>query len=369
MGVFQEGQNILGIYEVERFLGEGAFAEVYRVKHRFLGRQAMKIFKITGITLDEVVEMLGEAFLLSKLRHPNIVSIFDANTTETAKGVCGFFTMEYVAGGTLDKYWKSFRNRIVPVESAVDITRQICLGLSVAHSEDPPIVHRDIKPQNILVGYDKEGLHVRISDFGLAKKANPLTLMVSARGTRCFKAPETFDNFQSDSCGGDVWAIGSVLYLLITDRLPYLNVGETDVFDSECFLRPLTLPSKINWHVDRFLDNILLRALAPKPAERYSNAMEMLVDLNKWKPGLDGKTAQDKSDIASSTEKSVLGALSSMDDKEVSGDMANRALLLARNIRTLPEAADLMEEAFNKLPKLREKYEHRVKLWRKGIMQ
>ena len=83
MPLLQEGENIKGTYEVERFLGEGAFAEVYRVRHRFLGRQAMKLFKRVGMTQDEIEEILGEAILLSRIGHPNIVRVFDANVFES----------------------------------------------------------------------------------------------------------------------------------------------------------------------------------------------------------------------------------------------------------------------------------------------
>ena len=91
--------------------------------------------------------------------------------------------MTYVAGGTLEAYWRSFGSNFVPVERAVEVIKQACRGLAVAHASSPPIVHRDIKPQNILVGYSGDGLHVRLSDFGLAKAVNPLTLLVSAKGT------------------------------------------------------------------------------------------------------------------------------------------------------------------------------------------
>ena len=100
MALLAEGTQIRDTYEVERFLGEGAFAEVYRVNHRFLGRQAMKVFKQTVTDVDEVEKMLGEAILLSKIGHPNIVRVFDANVVDTKQGLCGFFTMEYVPGGT-----------------------------------------------------------------------------------------------------------------------------------------------------------------------------------------------------------------------------------------------------------------------------
>src|SRR5438874_620115 len=168
MRLLEEGQTVRDTYEVERFLGQGAFAEVYRVKHRFLGRQAMKVFKRAGITQRETEEMLGEAILLSRIGHPNIVRVFDANVFETPKGVFGFFTMENVPGGSLDKFWHSHGTHLVPIDTAVELMRQVCRGLAVAHSEKPPMIHRDIKPQNILVGYENDGLRARVSDFGLA---------------------------------------------------------------------------------------------------------------------------------------------------------------------------------------------------------
>ena len=279
MRLLREGQVIRSTYEVERFLGEGAFAEVYRVKHRFLGRQAMKVFKLVGMSRDEAEQALHEALILSRIGHPNIVRVFDADLVSTARGDCAYFTMEYVAGGTLEKFWQSFGGAFVPVGTSVGIMQQVCRGLSVAHAEKPPIVHRDIKPQNILVGYDSGGLRVRVSDFGLAKRANPLTLQVSAMGTRAFKAPEVFLEPKADSCRGDVWALGCVLYLLLTDRLPGLG-AEGRLLENELQpASPLAAPSSINPAVDSGLDAIVRRALAIEPQCRYSHAREILADL------------------------------------------------------------------------------------------
>ena len=213
MPLLHEGQNIRETYVVERFLGEGAFAEVYRVQHRFLGRQAMKVFKAVGTSLAELEQMLGEALLLTRIGHPNIIRVFDANVFQTAAGTLAFFTMEYVAGGSLDRFWRSYQNSLMPVSEVVDVMKQVCGGIAVAHAEKPPVVHRDIKPQNILVGYDAAGLRLRVSDFGLAKRVNPLTLLVSAQGTLSFKPPESFEN--QDSPAADVWALGTTLYLLL----------------------------------------------------------------------------------------------------------------------------------------------------------
>ena len=199
MRYLEEGAVIRNTYEVERFLGEGAFAEVYRVKHRFLGRQAIKIFKSPGMAREAADRLFAEAILLSQMGHPNIIRVFDAGLVDTAHGECAYMTMEYVAGGTLEDYWKSFGSAFVSIGSAVELLRQVCRGLSVAHGSQPPIVHRDLKPQNILVGYDGTGLRARISDFGLAKGANPMTLLVSAQGTTRFKAPEVFRDPMGDS--------------------------------------------------------------------------------------------------------------------------------------------------------------------------
>lgn len=365
MSLLQEGSIIRGTYEIERFLGEGAFAEVYRVKHRFLGRQAMKVFKMVGMTIEETEQMLGEAIMLSRMGHPNIVRVFDANVTETSKGMCGFFTMEYVAGGSLEQFWRSHGATFVPVPVAVEILRQVCRGLAVAHGETPPVVHRDIKPQNILVGYDAAGLRARVSDFGLAKRVNPLTLLATVRGTRSFKAPEALRDLKVDSCAGDVWALGSTLYLLLTDRLPFSEAGDTDGFDATMFERPMMPASRLNVQVDPMLDRILDKALSLDPAKRHTDAKELLDDLTRWSPRSAAAAPLQKS-MPAEASKSALGDHSPANQEEARR-MARQAVKLSRQSGQLGEAADLMEEAFNKWPAMREEYEARVRLWRCGI--
>ncbi len=356
-----EGQIIRGTYEVERLLGEGAFAEVYRVKHRFLGRQAMKVFKSVGMSIAEIEDMLGEAMILSRIGHPNIVRVFDANTTETSKGTCGFFTMEYVAGGSVEDFWRSHGARLVPVETAVEILTQVCRGLALAHSEKPPIIHRDIKPQNILVGYDGAGLRVRVTDFGLAKRVNPLTLLATTKGTLPFKAPEALQDTKTDSLAGDVWAMGATLYLLLTDQLPYPGLHDPDCFDY-----PLIPPSRFNIQVDPMLDRIVFKALAIEKGKRHQNAGEFLKDLSKWKPRAGMPDRNQTADDARET-KSTLG-MHTPPNEEEGEKMVAEALKLSRSTRYLSDAADLMEEALNKWPGLRRKYEYQLSLWRRGIV-
>jgi serine/threonine protein kinase len=363
MALLQDGQAIGGTYEVEKFIGEGAFAEVYRVRHRFLGRQAMKVFKRVGMTQKEIEEMLGEAILLSRISHPNIVHVFNADITETDKGTCGFFTMEYVAGGTLDRYWRSFAGRFIPTEQAVDLTKQICQGLMVAHSETPPIIHRDIKPQNVLVGYDGTGIRVRISDFGLAKRVNPMTLLASAQGTPAFKAPEFLE--KKDSTATDMWAVGTTLYLLLTDQLPFPELNEAEFFNGKRWKRPIIPPSRLNIDVDSALDSIILKSLALDPQNRYPNAGAMLEDLSTWRKK--EPTADKTLPTTSTNSKTALGHRTAPDLPKAE-KMIEKAFELAAEAGKLIEAADILEEAINAAPTLRKRYASQVQMWRKGII-
>jgi eukaryotic-like serine/threonine-protein kinase len=366
MHLLEEGQSVRETYEVERFLGEGAFAEVYRVNHRFLGRQAMKVFKRVGMNLDEIHEMLGEAILLTHLKHPNIVSVSDANIFETPKGACGFFTMEYVPGGSLDKFWRSHGGQFVPVETAIDLIKQVCRGLTQAHREKPPIIHRDIKPQNILVGYEADGLRARVSDFGLAKKVNPLTLLATAAGTLAFKPPEAFAERKGDSCAADVWALGVTLYLLLTDQLPFEVDPQLGWSNRKAFEKDLVAPSSWNPSVDADLEHIVLRCMERTAAKRYATARELLEALDGWKRPASSKKAPSKRAISSEISKSVLGAHSPVDQEE-GQRLVRAAVKKAKEEGRLFDAADIMEEAFNKSPSLRMKYANQVRLWRCGI--
>ncbi|MEI8120427.1 MAG: serine/threonine-protein kinase [bacterium] len=366
MPLLQEGLNIRGTYEVEKFLGEGAFAEVYRVRHRFLGRQAMKVFKRLNMTEEEVLDALNEAILLTHLKHPNIVSVHDANVFEFPKGVCGYFTMEFVPGGSLDRFWRSHGSTLVPIETTVDVMRQVCRGLSIAHAGTPPIIHRDIKPQNILVGYEADGLRARVSDFGLAKKVNPLTLLATAAGTLQFKPPETFLKSKADSCAADVWALGVTLYLLLTDQFPFELDSDLGWSNKKAFEKEITPPNSWNVEVDPALEKIVYKCLKPKPEDRYPTAKELLEALESWKKPSPSKIIKPAKTVSSEMSKSILGAHSPINQEE-GHRLVKQAVKKAKEEGRLFEAADLMEEAFNKSPSLRQKYANQVKLWRCGI--
>lgn len=364
MPILAPGTVIRDTYEVERKLGEGAFAEVYRVRHRFLGRQAMKVFKASGSTIEEIERDIEEALLLSSIRHPNIVELFDANLLETERAQHGYFTMTFMPGGTLDRRWRSYGRDLMPVAEVVYITRQICRGLSVAHGSSPPIVHRDIKPHNVLIGFNDDGITVRLSDFGLAKSVNPLTLLASSRGTLGFKPPESLKG--EDSCAADVWAIGATMYLLLTDEMPVPALNEHDFHDPARFLRPIRPLRMFNINVDAGLESIVFRCLAADPGDRYADAHELLKDLEKWTPGFDAHGTS--ASAIGKSSKDVLTMASPHDLKGEAREALDEAHRVAQNPTRLWAAADLLEEALSKDPTLRDTYETQLALWRKGIM-
>ena len=358
--LLNEDEEIHGVYRVDRFLGEGAFAEVYRVKHRFLGRQAMKVFKAQSPKLEEVERDLAEAMLLSKIGHPNIIRVFDAGILETDAGRRGYFTMEYIPGGTLEGLMGSYHDSFVSIAVTMDIIGQVCLGMAAAHSKQPPVIHRDIKPQNILIGYDDEGMRIRLSDFGLAKAVNPLTLLASSKGTPVFKPPECL--YDMDSCAADVWSIGVTLYLLLTNRLPFRFESRMDLSTGKCWESEITPAADINPRVDNHLETIVSRCLKLKSSERYPNAVEMLEDVRKW---------PSRKRLVSTEERiertNHPGVVSRTPDRR-SEAMALEAVRISRHLARLPEAADLLEKAIAGRSDLRDKYEYRLKLWRRGIV-
>ena len=350
-----EEQNLKDTYIVEGFLGEGAFAEVYRVKHYLFGRQALKIFKMPG-SIAEISHSLEEAVLLSKLGHRGIIRVFDAGVYENENGSHGYFTMEYIAGGSLYRHWLNYGNKFMPVEEAVDIVRQVAEGLALAHQDNPPIVHRDIKPHNILVGYDALGMRVCLSDFGLAKHVHPLQLAASVRGTLIYKAPETFSDYGADSCAGDVWALGVVLYQLLTNHFPY-ELGGSEQLTANSFDVTLKRAQDFNMMVDDDLEKIVNKALAIDKAKRYQTGVEFLADLRRWNGSKSelhrAEFLPEESDLKNNP--SPEGAL-----------IVRQAFETAYDEGDLKRASRLLNEAIRSAPELRERYEAQLKLWQSG---
>lgn len=357
MALLNGGDRVSERLVVDRLLGEGAFAEVHRVRHEVLGWQAVKLFKRVA-SLEETSTMLGEARLLSTLGHPNIIRLFDAGTVRTPEGYRGYFTMEYVGGGSLGATMDGYRDGgAAPVDFAVEVMAQIAAGLAVAHEQSPPIVHRDITPANVLVGYTGTGLRLRVSDFGLAKSADPVTQLASAQGTYAYMAPEALRN-EGYSRASDVWSVGTIAYQLLTNHFPYGDEWPFISYSLARFRRRLLRPSEYNDDVDAGLDDLVMSTLELDPVNRPATARALL-----------DAVAGRREPVRRTGPSSVTSRTTTAGPPPARARrLADEALALARVPGELSHAADLMEEAVNLSPRLKELYMARLLLWRRGVI-
>jgi serine/threonine protein kinase len=353
-GLLNRGYHVTDTLVVDRRLGEGAFAEVYRVRHAHLGPQALKIFKRVA-SVEGTKALLGEAQLLSTLGHPNIIRVFDANTVRTPEGLRGYFTMEYIPGGNLEQLIKEHRPA-VPTEIVITVLEQIAEGLAIAHDQTPPVLHRDVTLANILVGREDTGPRVRISDFGLAKRADPLTRLAAAQGTYAFMAPEVLRN-EGYSCASDVWSVGTIAYLLLTNRFPFDDDGPFPWFSRTGFSRGPLPPSSYNPEVDAELDRVVLAALETDQRDRPATARVLADALRERRAAArDDRTPPSRAEPATTVPPC-----------ERARRLAEAAIALSRVPGELAHAADLMEEAIDTASAYRRLHQFRIELWRRGV--
>jgi eukaryotic-like serine/threonine-protein kinase len=265
-----------GRYRIVRKLGTGGMANVYLAEDEVLGRRvAIKILNDRHAGDDQFVERFRrEAKNAASLSHPNIVSIYDRGEAEGTY----YIAMEYLDG-------RSLKELIVargpaPVHLAIDYARQILAALRFAHRHG--IVHRDIKPHNVLV--DGEG-RLKVTDFGIARAgASQMTEAGSIIGTAQYLSPEQAKGAPVDQTS-DLYSVGVVLYELLTGVVPFS--GDTPV---EIAMKHLSTvpdpPSAKRAEVPRDLDMVVMRALAKDPAERYQSAEEMDADLRRVNRGV-----------------------------------------------------------------------------------
>jgi serine/threonine-protein kinase len=211
-----DGARIRDTYTVDRHLGSGRFSDVYLVRHRYLGMQAMKVL-VEDFEQEVGHEAFRESFLLSRITHPGVVRVYDANRTGLSGHDHPYITLEYVTGGTLaglvDQNPLGLKS-----STAFSIMLQVAQAVSHAHRQHPAIVHRDLKPANILLEKGDPPV-VRVADFGLAKAIDRLTDCVSAAGTLLYMSPESLRGFETTA--SDVYAMGLILYELLTGVLPF----------------------------------------------------------------------------------------------------------------------------------------------------
>jgi eukaryotic-like serine/threonine-protein kinase len=258
-----------GRYRIVRKLGAGGMANVYLAEDEVLGRRvAIKILNDRHAGDDQFVERFRrEAKNAASLSHPNIVSIYDRGEAEGTY----YIAMEYLDG-------RSLKELIVargpaPVHLAIDYARQILAAIRFAHRHG--IVHRDIKPHNVLV--DAEG-RLKVTDFGIARAGvSQMTEAGSIIGTAQYLSPEQAKGAPVDQTS-DLYSVGVVLYELLTGVVPF--GGDTPVEIAMKHLSsPPEPPSVKRAEIPRELDLVVLRALAKDPADRYQSAEEMDADL------------------------------------------------------------------------------------------
>jgi len=255
--------GMLGKYERLDVLGHGASGIVYLAKDTLLGRMvALKEISAQGEDKDRV---LGEARVLDRLRHPNIVQVVGVDEI----GGKVVIAMEYVRGRSLLEMLRQTPQ--LPLAEAAEIVAQVCDGLAFAHAHRT--VHRDVKPANILVGDD--GL-VRLVDFGLAEVLGTHSLAGGA-GTYAYMAPEDFDAQEQSGRQSDIWAAGVVLYEAVAGRRPFTVSRPKDPFAWKRAIEDDPLPPLASFRPDAppALAQIIARALARNPAERYADAADM----------------------------------------------------------------------------------------------
>ncbi len=266
-------QLLDGRYQIERLLGEGGMARVYLGRDLRLSRSvAIKIPYPHLMTDPDFLDRFRhEARAAAMVSHPNLVDVYDVGQD----GDQHYIVMEYVAGVTL----KQLINREAPfaIPRAVRIGEQIARGLHAAHRAG--LIHRDIKPQNIIVTDDGQ---VRITDFGVAK--SPLSTAMTETGitlgTVDYIAPEQVQG-RPATPQSDIYALGVVLYEMLTGRLPF--TGDTPVAVAMKHIsEPPPPPRRYNPQIPAALEAIILRALAKDPAQRHSSALELAEQLRSY---------------------------------------------------------------------------------------
>lgn len=282
--ILSKGESINDTYAIQFFVGEGAFGEVYRVTHKYLGVQVMKVFKEEYVSKTDLSIVTREAKILSKLTHPNIVRVFETNSFLKNDKKYFFITMGFVSGETLTQFLR--RKIQLPIPIALSIQKDLLTGLKFVQEQKQPIVHRDISTDNILLSYEKEKPIAMLSDFGLAQTIDQLSKLPNAAGRYIYFAPECF--FGTYLPTSDVFSSGIVLYKMITGMHPWeYNFDGTDD-DSEKITtmvitsrrKEIQKPSLHNETCTPYLDYVILKALSKDIEERYKTADEFLTALN-----------------------------------------------------------------------------------------
>lgn len=268
--MFEQGMIIQNRYEIIEEVGSGGMSVVYKAKCHVLNRfVAIKVLKPEFSDDKSFVSKFRiEAQSAAGLSHPNIVNVFDVGEEN------GYYyiVMELVEGITLKEYIQ--QNGRLPYQTALDFIMQICAGIEVAHEHHT--IHRDIKPQNIIVS--RNGT-LKVTDFGIAKAATSNTIASSAMGSVHYISPEQARGGYSDE-RSDIYSLGITLYEMLTGRVPF--EGENNVTVALMHIQSEMIPPREYYpDIPVGLEKIVLKATQKKPERRYLTTNAMLADLRK----------------------------------------------------------------------------------------
>ena len=259
--MFLLGQTV-GKYQILSNLGSGGFGTVFLARDTWIDKKVA--LKVPHRQTGDAEDLLQEPRLLAALDHPNIVGIM---TAERVDGVF-FIVMEYVKGESLEAILD--REKVLNTPEAINYVVQILKGVDHAHRAT--ILHRDLRPANVLVS--ESGI-LKVADFGtsrLLEKSHATTVI----GSPPYMAPEHFQG--RAVLASDIYSVGVILYQMLTGTLPYFSPNpaqiERLVAQGRC-----TPPRLRNLHVPKELSDIVMKAMAPDLAERYQRASELLEDL------------------------------------------------------------------------------------------
>jgi serine/threonine-protein kinase len=265
-----------GKYELQEYLGYGAMARVYKAFHTELERlAAIKVLHSHYASdSDFLLQFKAEAQNLAFLRHPNIVQVYDASIS----GEYPHLVMEYIEGPTLKGIIESFRarNARIPMIRCLRIIYSIGLALAYAHQRG--MVHRDVKPSNVMV---EESGRVVLADFGLARLSTRKseTETGTLKGTPAYMSPEQALG-QSSNPRSDIYSIGVIFYELLTGKLPFTDENPLAIAMKHV-TEPLVSPRSIVPEIPEEIEQIVLRCMIKNPNERYTSANDFLKDLTK----------------------------------------------------------------------------------------
>lgn len=257
-------------YEILEKIGSGGMSDVYKAKCHKLNRNvAVKVLK-TEFSTDTsfVIKFKKEAQSAAGLSHPNIVNIFDVGD----EGDVHYIVMELIEGITLKDYIQK-KGRL-EIRESIGIAIQVAQGIAAAHEQH--IVHRDIKPQNIIISRDGK---IKVTDFGIARAASSETINSNAIGSVHYISPE---QARGGYCSerSDLYSLGITLYEMVTGRLPY--EGDTAVAVAVLHLTgEITPPSSLAADIPVSLEQIILKCTEKKQERRYASAFDLIADLKQ----------------------------------------------------------------------------------------